>query len=134
MRSACMPWMRLKLDVNEPTLLRPTSAQIRATEWSVVRSSAAARSIRRVSRYWCGVSPNARRKPRTKCQRDACAARCKRVDVERLDVARVDHVAGAQQVAVWRDRRHRPEAIAGACPQGPSVDSVRPGGFACLSP
>jgi len=36
------------------------------TEWSVERSSAAARSIRRVSRYWCGVSPNTRRNSRVK--------------------------------------------------------------------
>jgi hypothetical protein len=56
----------LKEEVNEPTLLRPTSAHTRATEWSVPRNSAAARSIRRVSRYWCGVSPNACRKLRMK--------------------------------------------------------------------
>ena len=42
--------MRLKLVVNEPTLARPTATQISATELSVVRSSAAARSRRRVSR------------------------------------------------------------------------------------
>ena len=41
-------------------------------EWSVLRSSSAARSSRRVSRYWCGVSPNARRNSRLKCAgRDA---------------------------------------------------------------
>jgi hypothetical protein len=42
--------VRLKLVVNEPTLRRPTEKQMSAIERSVVRSSAAARSIRRVSR------------------------------------------------------------------------------------
>ena len=45
------PYVRLKLEVNEPTLCRPTETQMSATERSVVRSSAAARSMRRVSRY-----------------------------------------------------------------------------------
>ena len=44
------PNVRVKLVVNEPMLWSPTSTQISATEWSVVRSSAAARSRRRVSR------------------------------------------------------------------------------------
>ena len=42
--------MRLKLVVNDPTLVRPTATQISATELSVVRSSDAARSRRRVRR------------------------------------------------------------------------------------
>ena len=63
--------MRLKLVVNEPTLVRPTSMQISATEWSVERSSAAARSSRRVIRYWCGVSPKVRRNSRVKCAGEA---------------------------------------------------------------
>ena len=45
-----MPYVRVKLVVNEPTLWRPTVKQISATERSVVRRSAAARSRRRVSR------------------------------------------------------------------------------------
>ena len=45
-----MPNVRVKLVVNEPTLCRPTERQMSATERSVVRSSAAARSSRRVSR------------------------------------------------------------------------------------
>ena len=45
-----MPNVRVKLVVNEPTLCRPTAKQMSATERSVVRSSAAARSSRRVSR------------------------------------------------------------------------------------
>src|SRR3954451_15488221 len=66
--------MRLKLVVNDPTLCSPTDMQISATEWSVVRSSAAARSSRRVSRYACGESPNARRNSREKCARERPAA------------------------------------------------------------
>ncbi len=42
--------MRVKLEVNEPTLFNPTERQIHATELSVLRSSAAARSSLRVSR------------------------------------------------------------------------------------
>jgi hypothetical protein len=68
-----IPYVRVKLLVNEPTLVSPTSRQISATLRSVVRRSAAARSSRRVSRYWCGVSPNARRNSRLKwaCERRA---------------------------------------------------------------
>ena len=43
------PYVRLKLVVNDPRLCRPTSKQISATERSVVVSSVAARSSRRVS-------------------------------------------------------------------------------------
>jgi len=56
----------VKLLVKEPTLRNPTAKQIWATERFVVRSSAAARSSRRVSRYACGDSPNARRNSRLK--------------------------------------------------------------------
>ena len=45
-----MPNVRVKLVVNEPTLCSPTEKQMSATERSVLRSSAAARSSRRVSR------------------------------------------------------------------------------------
>src|SRR5689334_19004916 len=45
-----------------------------ATERSVMRSSAALRSRRRVSRYACGDSPNARRNSREKCARERPAA------------------------------------------------------------
>ena len=69
-----MPWVRVKLLVNEPTLCRPTEKQMSATDLSVVRSSAAARSMRRVSRYACGDSPNARRNSRLKCARESPAA------------------------------------------------------------
>ena len=70
-----MPYVRPKLVVNDPTLLRPTVKQMSATERSVLRSSAAARSSRRVSRYWCGASPNARRNSRLKCAGERRAAR-----------------------------------------------------------
>jgi hypothetical protein len=42
--------VRVKLDVNEPTLASPTEKQMSATVRSVFRSSAAARSSLRVSR------------------------------------------------------------------------------------
>ena len=42
--------MRRKLVVNDPMLVSPTAVQMRATDQSVVRSRAAARSSRRVSR------------------------------------------------------------------------------------
>jgi hypothetical protein len=61
-----MPKARPKLEVNDPTLRRPTAKQISATELSVVRSKAAARSSRRVKRYLCGVSPKVRRNSRLK--------------------------------------------------------------------
>jgi hypothetical protein len=66
----------VKVVVNEPTLARPTSKQMSVTLRSVSRSSAAARSRRRVSRYWCGASPNVRRNSRLKCagERRAAAA------------------------------------------------------------
>ena len=44
------PKVRVKLVVKEPTPCRPTERQISATERSVLRSRAAARSSRRVSR------------------------------------------------------------------------------------
>src|SRR5829696_5623385 len=66
--------MRPKLVVNEPMLVKPTAVQIRATDQSVVRSSAAARSSRRVSRYWCGDSANALRNSRLKWAGDRRAA------------------------------------------------------------
>ena len=69
--------MRPKLVVNDPTLRSPTVRQMSATERSVVRSSAAARSSRRVSRYWCGVSPNVRRNSRLKCAGERYAARAR---------------------------------------------------------
>ena len=60
--------------MNEPTLSSPTRMQMSATLWSVWRSSSAARWSRRVSRYWCGVSPNALRNSRLKWAGDSIAA------------------------------------------------------------
>src|SRR3954451_24377940 len=71
------PYVFVKLVVNDPTLCSPTEKQISATERSVVRSSAAARSSRRVSRYAWGDSPNARRNSRLKCARERPAARAR---------------------------------------------------------
>src|SRR6478672_7666325 len=66
--------IRPKLVVNEPTLWSPTAQQMRATDQSVVRSRAAARSSRRVSRYWWGDSPKVRRNSRLKWAGDRRAA------------------------------------------------------------
>ena len=66
--------MRRKLVVNDPTLVRPTAMHTRATDQSVVRSRAPARSRRRVSRYWWGDSPKARRNSRLKWAGDRWAA------------------------------------------------------------
>jgi hypothetical protein len=60
------PNVRRKLVVKEPTLRRPTARQTSETLRSVEHRSAAARSIRLVRRYWCGVSPNVRRNSRLK--------------------------------------------------------------------
>ena len=54
--------------MNEPTLVKPTARQISATLSSVVLSRYRARSSRRLSRYWYGVSPKIRRKLRLKCR------------------------------------------------------------------
>jgi hypothetical protein len=40
--------------MNDSTLPAPPAKHTSATDQSVTRSSAAARSSRRVSRYWCG--------------------------------------------------------------------------------
>ena len=66
--------IQVKLVVKDPRLRSPTERQMSPTGRSVVRSSAAARSSRRVSRYACGDSPNAERNARLKCARDRPAA------------------------------------------------------------
>jgi hypothetical protein len=67
--------------MKEPTLVSPTSKQISVTARSVLRSRAAARSSRRVSRYWWGASPNVRRNSRLKWARDNPAARARSATV-----------------------------------------------------
>ena len=69
---------------------------------SVLRSSAAARSSRRVSRYWCGASPNVRRNSRLKCAGDSAAASGQVRHRERLEVAGVGEVLGPQEVTGGR--------------------------------
>ena len=69
-----IPNIRPKLTVNDPTLLSPTETQMRATDQSVDRRRDAARSSRRVSRYWWGDSPKARRNSRLKWAGDSRAA------------------------------------------------------------
>ena len=105
------PNARRKLVVNEPTLRSPTVKQMSATLRSVLRSSAAARSSRRVSRYWCGDSPKARRNSRLKCAGERRAARASAADVQRLGVARVGEILRAQQLPRGCDgRQHQREA------------------------
>src|SRR3954447_10637027 len=67
------PTMPLNLELNEPKLRKPTSSEISVTERSVSRSRCLARSIRRVSTYWWGVSPKVRLKRRVKWDGDVCA-------------------------------------------------------------
>ena len=45
-----IPYVRVKLVVKEPTLCSPTAKEMSVTDRSVIRSNAAARSRRRVSR------------------------------------------------------------------------------------
>ena len=97
--------MRVKLVVNDPTLHRPTEKQISATELSVLRSSAAARSSLRVSRYACGDSPNVRRNSRLKCAREPGRTRHV-LHPEWLGVARVGEILCTQQVAGGLGERH----------------------------
>jgi hypothetical protein len=78
-----IPYVRVKLLVKEPTLDSPTAMQISATDRSVPRSSAAARSSRRVSRYACGDTPNARRNCSLKWARDNPAALARSATVSR---------------------------------------------------
>jgi hypothetical protein len=66
-----VPNAQSKLEVNDRTLRRPTVRQMSATVRSVLRSSAAAGSSRRVRRDWCGVSPKDGRNSRLKCAVDA---------------------------------------------------------------
>src|SRR5947207_2980459 len=72
-----MPYARVKLVVNEPTLCSPTAKQMSMTDPSVFRRSAAARSRRRVNRYEWGASPKVRRNSRLKWAREKPAARAR---------------------------------------------------------
>src|SRR5262245_49163687 len=75
------PKTRRKLVVNDPTLWSPTEKQIRATDQSVVRRRVAARSRRRVRRYWCGDSPKVWRNSRLKCAGESRADRARSATV-----------------------------------------------------
>ena len=67
--------MRLNVALNDPSDRYPTATQTSPTVSSLRRSSSWARSIRRVCRYWCGVSPKVSLKQRLKCAGDAWAWR-----------------------------------------------------------
>ncbi len=101
--------MRWKLVVNEPTLRSPTDMQMSATERSLTRSSAAARSSRRVSRYACGETaeraPELAREVRAREPGGAGEV----ADLERLEVAGVGEVARTEQMSGGRHVRHEPE-------------------------
>ena len=61
--------------LNVPRLLNPTAIATSVTGVAVSRSSDIARSMRRRCRYRCGVSPNAARKLRLKCDGETWAMR-----------------------------------------------------------
>ena len=102
-----MPNVRVKLVVKEPTLDSPTEKQMSATERSVFlqqRGGALepARQqvpVRRLAEGALELAAEVR-------AREPGGAR-QVVDVERLEVARVRQVLGAEQVAGGRDERHR---------------------------
>jgi hypothetical protein len=60
------PTKRRNCVLNEPRLENPTAKHTSVTDRSPARSNAMARSMRRLMRYWCGVSPNADLKLRLK--------------------------------------------------------------------
>ena len=88
-----------KLVVNVGWLWIPTAVQMRATVQSVVRNNAAALSSRRVSRYWCGDSPNARRNSRLKCAGRQMGGASHVGDGDRLGIPTVGEIASSEQVA-----------------------------------
>src|SRR4051812_3383192 len=92
-----MPVLRAKSALNEPRLWNPTSKQTWVTGASA-RSRRRAASSRTRVRYWCGVTPKAARKRRRKWKGDSGLAG-QRTQIERLRVAGVDGVAGAEQPA-----------------------------------
>ena len=121
--------MRPKLVVNEPTLRSPTVRQMSATERSVFRSSAAARSSRRVSRYRCGVSPKVRRNSRLKWAGESRAARASGARrAARGSGRRRDPWRGARWRA-GRDRRdHRSSIPAAGCGLSAAPTATAEGG------
>jgi hypothetical protein len=103
--SSEMPNARPKLVVNDP-MLRPTVTQMSATERSVLRSSAAACSSRRVGRYWCGVSPEGPPELAAEVRCGEAGGACECGDVEQLPVAG-DRILGAEEMAGRRHWSHR---------------------------
>ena len=101
-----MPTIRPKLVVNDPTLRRPTVKQMSATERSVVRRSAAARSNRRFRRYWCGDSPKRAPELPAEMRGRELGGAGERRHVQGLAIARVDEVLRAEQVPGWVRVRH----------------------------
>ena len=85
--------------MNEPTLWRPTAKQTSVIDQSVFRSRAAARSRRRVNRYWWGDSPNTRENSTAEVGGGQARHPGEVPDGERLGVAGVGQVLRPQQVA-----------------------------------
>ena len=100
------PKTRPKLAVKLPTLPAPTAQQMSATEQSVAHSRAAARSRRRVSRYWCGDSPNVRLNSRLKCAHDSPAVAASSATERGSAYQGVGEVPSSQEVAGQRRPGH----------------------------
>ena len=100
------PYVLVNIDVNDPTLLSPTAKQISATLRSVFRRSAAARSSRRVNRYWCGRLAERAAELAAEVRRGEVRRLGQCRDVERLPVARIDEILRAEQMPFGRDGRH----------------------------
>jgi hypothetical protein len=89
--------------LNEARLWNPTATLTSVTDQSVLPKSSFARSIRRRSRYWCGVSPNVRFKLRLTSAVDACAVRASVGTSSSWGVVTIDPILRPQEVGVDRD-------------------------------
>ena len=101
-----MPYTLAKLVVNDPTLCRPTITQISATDRSVWRSNAAARSRRRVCRYERGRFAERPGEHPTEMGPRQPGGGGQIVDGDRLGVAGVDQILGPLQITGRRHLRH----------------------------
>ena len=113
-----IPYVRVKLVVKEPTLWSPTEKQTSATERSVLRSSAAARSRRRVSRYARGRLAEGAAELAAEVGAGKSGSAGHVVDVDVLRISGVGQVLPTQQVPRGRDEGHgRPARVRRAhCP------------------
>ena len=114
----------MKLVVNEPTLCSPTEKQMSATR--AVGVAQQRRGPLEAPGQQVGVRRLAERAPELAAEvRARQAGRAGQVvDAERLEVAGVGEVLGAQQVAGGRDERHRARLGAHAEGAGTTSQSV----------